>query len=201
MHMTSKMKTIVRFYTGQAFQDLLESLVEEYKILKTEHPRAFVNISISVKRIVAAALIASHDAPTNELCWLMDEALIPDRSHEDKAPADKPFQSTLGASMRIIDYAKFGSTRLNIDVFGPIEDHRQDLNPAAAERYRLTYRQYIHISLIYLSQLSAQNKIVSILASEEIDPFNRKGPGERVKSEAIERVDKKLVRRILRSRE
>jgi len=191
------MKTIVRFYTAKAFQDRLKALVKEYQALKADEPELFSNISISVKRVVAAALLVSHDTPSDALCRLLDYTCLPGPLHEDFNPADNPFQSTLGASMRIIDYAKQGSARLNIDVLDPIEDDRRDTDPNTNERYRLTYRQYIHIALLYLHQLSKDNKITAIKASDQIYPFNMKGPGDRVKSQAIEVVDKKLAQKIV----
>jgi len=79
------------------------------------------------------------------------------------------------------DYLKAGASKLNIEYFGPKEDRALEKDQKA-ERLRITERQYIHLAIIYLAQMTERNIKAAFLGSQDIYPFKpagrKKGTGD-----------------------
>lgn len=166
---------LIRFNTSQAYQRFLKDIIDECQDMKTLFPDAFDGISINVRRVVAAALMASYAAEPSRVAALIDHSLLPDSGYRDKSPEKNPYQKTVHVTLAMNDYIMAGTARLNIEVLGPLEDEEIAANPDISHRYRLTERQYMHLSLLYFAGLSVNSKKMMINASEILHPFLSKG--------------------------
>lgn len=168
------MNTIYYFSTEPEFQAKMESVFDIYRSLQANHPDALSEINLNKNRVVAAAIFAASNAKATRLVQLAKPKNLPSRTYRDEKGPTIALHKTVHLTPSMGDYLKAGASKLNIEYFGPKEDRALEKDPKA-ERLRITERQYMHLAIIYLAQMTERNIKAAFLGSQDIYPFKPAG--------------------------
>ena len=187
------MLKLIRFNSHPSFQKLLRSVHIDMQDMRAAHAEDLKDISMSVMRVIAAGLTGSYDAEPEALASLIDHELLPDSSYGSK---DVPpvYHKTIRLSLSMYDYLSLVTARLNTEILGPLEDQDLRAKPDCSHRYRLNERQVLHLTVVYLSSLTDEQRYILVKQSEILHPFKMRGPGGETVAQAKPITDKRFLK-------
>jgi len=168
------MKSIYYFHTNEGFQTTLTDLRNRFDVIKSSHPNVLKLVDITNTRIAATALYIAHTSNPMVLANIIKSNPLPGRKFRDEIEHKNVYSKTLHVTPLINDYIKRGSSNMNIEILGELEDALLKEDPKA-ERIRITDRQYLHLAIYHLSSLSNRNLLSAISASSQLHPFLKIG--------------------------